>query len=249
MDAVKILGSLLRNNSTGGDILGSLLGGGGASSGAGGAGDLLGKMLGGSAGGGAGDVLGKMLGGGAGGSAGGGGLAAAILGGLLSGRGGADAGAGGGSAPGGGGLKALSETLGGGAIGGDTPAATAQAAPPQDPQQEAEILIRAMCNAAKADGKFDQQEQEKILGRLGDVEQEEIEFIRNELAQPLDVQGFARSIPREAAPQVYAFSVMAIKLDQQSEAQYLGQLAQALGLNPDLCNQIHEQMGAPPIFR
>ena len=41
---------------------------------------------------------------------------------------------------------------------------------------------------------------------------------------------------------------MAIKIDEQSEANYLGQLARGLGLDADTCNAIHEQLGAPKIF-
>jgi uncharacterized membrane protein YebE (DUF533 family) len=237
MDAVKLLSSLLKNNSMGSNILGGLLGGGGSQQtqgGGGGLGALVG-MLGGGGGGGSGQ------GGGAGG------LLSSILGGGKS------------SGGGGGGLGALAGMLGGGAAaggllgklmgGGDEAEAQPAAAIPQEANQEAELLIRAMCNAAKADGRLDDAEKQNIIGRLGEeVTQDEIDFVQGELSAPLDVDGFVRSVPQGAGPQVYSFSVMAIKIDEQSEANYLGQLAQGLGLDAAACNEIHDQLGAPKIF-
>jgi uncharacterized membrane protein YebE (DUF533 family) len=81
-----------------------------------------------------------------------------------------------------------------------------------------------------------------------EVSQDEIAFVQSEFQKPLDAAGFAASVPREMAGQVYALSLTSIELDSQNEAQYLGQLAQGLGLSPEICNQIHDQMGAPKIF-
>ena len=111
------------------------------------------------------------------------------------------------------------------------------------------VLVKAMCNAAKADGQIDQAEVQNIMGRLGDVDQGEAEWLKGELQSPLDVQGFVQSVPREMAQQAYAFSLMGMKLDSQQEAQYLGAVAQGLGLNPQTCNQIHAKLGAPEIFK
>ena len=72
-----------------GDILGAVMGGGGASSGGGGLGDILGAVMGGGqssrgGGGGLGDILGAVMGGGGGAAAGGGALAG-ILGQMMQG--------------------------------------------------------------------------------------------------------------------------------------------------------------------
>lgn len=236
MDAVKLLSSLLKNNSMGSKVLGGLLGGGGSQQAQGGGGGGLGAlagMLGGGGsrqGGGAGGLLSSIFGGGKSGGGGGGGLGA--IAGML----------GGGAATGG----LLGKLMGGG---DDEEAQAAVAEVPQEANQEAELLIRAMCNAAKADGRLDDTEKENIIGRLGDeVTQDEIDFVQGELSAPLDVDGFVRDVPQGAGPQVYSFSVMAIKIDEQSEANYLGQLAQGLSLDADACNGIHDQLGAPRIF-
>ena len=239
MDAVKLLGSLLGNGAMGGSVgsqvLGSLLGGGSGGSSAAG---MLGNLLGGGAqqggaqqGGGIGGALGSLLGNQSG--QGGGGLLGNVVRGALAGQ------------SGGGGGNALSDLLGGGQQQAD-PRAQVE---PQEATNQATLFIRAMCNAAKSDGEVDATEQNNILGRLGDdVGEQEIAFLRSELQAPLDVAGFTRQVPKQLSPQVYAMSVMAINVDTQAEAQYLGQLAQGLGLNGEVCNQIHEQLGAPQIF-
>lgn len=216
MDAVKLLGSLLGKNATGGNLLGSLLGkatGGGGASGSGGA----------TTGGGLGSMLGGLLGGGGGASGGG---AGGMLGSLL----------GGGAAAG-----MLGSLLGGGSA---EAAPAAAATPPAGAADQATLLIRAMCNAAKADGQVDQAEQQNIIGKLGDdVTQAEVDFLKSELAAPLDVAGFVSSVPADLAQNVYAMSVMTIKVDTPQEAQYLQQLAQGLKIDAATLGQIHQQLG------
>ena len=116
-------------------------------------------------------------------------------------------------------------------------------------ERQAELLIRAMINAAKADGRVDAQEQQRIVERLGEVSREELEFVQRELASPLDVQEFVRSIPRGMERDVYTVSLMAIDLDTNPEAQYLHQLARGVGMSADACNEIHDALGAPKLYR
>jgi len=182
--------------------------------------DLLGGMLGSNATG--GGLLGSLIKGGA---------LTSILGGLLGG--------------GGGGLGSILDSVRGG--GGPSAAAVSD----NDRQQaddDATILIRAMINAAKADGQIDQSEIDNIVGRLGEIDKNEAAFLKQELAAPLDVEDFCRDVPPNMAQQAYAFSVMGMKLDTQHEARYLGAVAQGLSLDPQICNQIHEKLGAPKIF-
>ena len=275
MDAIKILGSLLSSGAlskgSSGNVLGSIIGAalGGARSqptqGGGSLGDLLGSVLGGSSsssGGGVGDLLGGLLGGGKSSSAGGlGDLLGSVLGGRSSGAASADA-------------KGLEDLLGvgksSGGLGGLLSGALAKYAQVQNPNvttphaddysalpagkdpkeasKEAELMIKAMINAAKSDGNFDKSEQEKILSKMGDITQDEMNFIRREFAAPLDVQGFASNVPRGMEHQVYAISLAAIDLDENSEAQYLNELAQSLRIGSKEANQIHAQLGAPQIF-
>jgi len=112
----------------------------------------------------------------------------------------------------------------------------------------AALIIRAMINAAKSDGSIDQEEQNKIIAKLGDVTQEEIDFIKREFAAPLDVESFARSIPKGMEEQIYAVSLTAIDLDKNAEAQYLADLAKNLRIPTHVANQIHDKFGVPRIF-
>jgi uncharacterized membrane protein YebE (DUF533 family) len=105
-----------------------------------------------------------------------------------------------------------------------------------------------MIQATKADGKIDEAEKRKILDQLGDAGEAEMRFVKAELAAPVDIQGLARQVPKGLEGQVYAMSVMAITLDDRQEAEYLHQLAQALGIDPQSVNQIHAQLGVQPLY-
>ncbi len=114
--------------------------------------------------------------------------------------------------------------------------------------EQAVTLVRAMVNASKADGQLDQNEQNRIVEQLGNVTQEEVEFLNTEFKAPLDVKAFTWSVPLGQEESVYAVSVMAINLDLQKEATYLKDLAHGLRLAPETCNNIHDRYNAPRIF-
>lgn len=187
-------------------------------------------------------ILGGLLGGGGGQQQAGGGGIGSLIGGLLGGGGGQQQAAGGGIG------NLIGGLLGGGGGAPEAAPAATQQAPQIDQQEAAVLMIRAMVNAAKSDGRIDQAEQENIVSKLGDLDQAEIDFLQKEFAAPLDAAGFAKSIPSGLEQQIYVMSLTSIDLDSQNEAQYLGQLAQGMGMNPEVCNQIHEQAGAPKIF-
>ena len=111
--------------------------------------------------------------------------------------------------------------------------------------ERAVVLIRAMVNAAKADGKFDTKEQEKIMNELGSRSRENMDFLRKELADSLNVQDFVRSVPIGMEQQVYSMSLIAIDVDKASEADYLSQLADSLRIPMNVREQIHRRLGVP----
>ncbi|TWT54112.1 hypothetical protein Pla22_17470 [Rubripirellula amarantea] len=115
--------------------------------------------------------------------------------------------------------------------------------------EQAKVLIRAMICAAKSDGQITQEEQDAIVKQLDHVSEEEISFLRSEFAKPVDVRDLAWSIPQGMEEQAYQISLIAIDLDEQKEAEYLADLAHGLRLSPQRCNEIHQQLGAPVIFR
>lgn len=235
-----------------GDILGGLLGGGQQSGSGGAMGDILGSLLGGGSrqqpqsGGGLGDLLGSLVGGQSQQAPAGGGMGD-LLGSILGGGGSQNAGLGGLLT---GALTKYAQVQNPEA---PTPAPNnfdmlPQGIDPREAQEQAALIIRAMINAAKSDGNIDEAEQEKIIAKLGDITQAEADFVRSEFRAPLNVDDFVRSIPRGMEQQIYAVSLMAIDLDENKEAQYLDQLARGLGIQPQVVNQIHEQLGAPTIY-
>ena len=123
-------------------------------------------------------------------------------------------------------------------------------APQQQPaqlQEEAAILIRAMLNAARADGRMDQDEEQKILRLIGQPTPEVVSFIRAEFEKPVNVRDFAWSVPLGMEEKVYTVSLAAITLDDRSESDYLKQLSHGLRLNPQTCAAIHQRYGATVI--
>ena len=124
------------------------------------------------------------------------------------------------------------------------PAPTRQPATrPRD--EDATILIRAMINATRADGRLDQEEEQKILRHLGQPSPEMIAFIQSEFQKPLDVKEFAWSVPLGLEQKAYALSLAVLELDQREESAYLKDLAHGLRLPPEVCADIHRQLGAP----
>jgi len=122
----------------------------------------------------------------------------------------------------------------------------ANAAEEQELESTAELVLRGMLNAAKADGKIDAAEGDKLTARLQDagLDRQEQQQFMDELRRPLDLDDFVASIPNEAvAAQVYAASLFAIKVDTQAERDYLAQLAQRSGLDDGVVKQLHMAVG------
>lgn len=114
-------------------------------------------------------------------------------------------------------------------------------------EEQAKIILKAMINAAKADGNIDQEEQAKIVAHIGDVTPAEIEFVKSEMASPLDLQGVINSA-RGIEGEVYLTSLMTINLDSQEEAQYLDKLAKGLNISQQASNDFHQRVGAPKLY-
>lgn len=246
-----------RTASTGGglgDILGQVLGGGqprsvgtgrpyggpnstGASGGLGGILDQLtggGAARTGSAGGGLGGLLGGLAGGAAGGAAAG--SLGGLLGGLLNGP--AQRGAQRSND------ASFGEVFNDALSRQDEP----EVAPTAEQNAVAGLMLRAMIQAAKADGKIDEAEKERLLGQLGDLDDDDRAFIREQMAAPVDAQALAREVPKGLETQVYMMSLMAIDFDNRTEAEYLNSLAQAMGIDKQMANQIHQHVGVQNLY-
>ena len=243
----QMLGSLLGGGDRGATGAGSGSGMGVAGTGGGGLGSLAGmakdflgnKQAGGMSGaqvGGLGALVGAVLGGGSGATKGAlGGGAMAIIGTLA--------------------LTALKNYQGGGAAAAPSQPAALPPATPEEveamthPETE-RLLLKAMIAAAKADGEVDQDEMQRLVGRIDSdgITEEERQFVIDEMTRPLDVQDIVSEVRTPAvAAEVYAASILAIDIDTDAERQYLRSLAQALRLDAGTVQRLHQLTGAPAV--
>lgn len=101
-------------------------------------------------------------------------------------------------------------------------------------EAQAKLLIRAMIEAAKADGAIDAEERAKIMDFLTDATAEEQSFVEAAMAAPADLAGLVADVSDGMKAQVYATARMAMRADTEAESAWLDQLAAGLGLDPDL---------------
>ncbi len=117
----------------------------------------------------------------------------------------------------------------------------------QELEQGAELVLKAMINAAKADGHIDQSEIQRILGKLetAGADSDARDFVINEMNKPLDLDGIvaAAGMSPQLSAQVYAASLLAIEVDTPAERQYLQQLAGGLGLSPEVTSRLEKTVG------
>lgn len=219
-----------------------------------------------STGGGLGGLLGGLLGGGSasgGGSAVPGGLGGlgGLLGGLLGGGGGL------GGMLGGGGTQSRSGATNYAALASLGMMAfqayqawqrsQASAAPQQTPQtanllagpdieEHSHAVLRALIAAAKADGRIDQAERDRISREIGKhAEDPQLQqWLDGEFAKPLDPAEVAQSAQGDpaVAAEMYLASVMLVDDQQAAERNYLDELAAALQIDPQLQVHLEEQV-------
>jgi uncharacterized membrane protein YebE (DUF533 family) len=238
-----------------GGMISSMLGGGGASSGGGITGALSSILGGGGSGGGLGSLLENVMGSASQAVGGKQNLALGGLGALA----GALLGGGSSSAKGavGGGLMALLGTMAFQALKG-----TGAQVPPEMPigvrepetnaekallEQKAELILKAMLNAAKSDGQIDTQEMQRILGKLQELgaDAETQQYLSNEMGKPMETElliASAKNNPQLGA-EIYAASLLAIEVDTLAEKAYIDDLAAKMGLAPEAASQIQGFVG------
>ncbi len=274
MNITDLLGAVMQSGmtSSSNDRLRNAMGSGG---GGGNILESLGGLLGGPAGGGSGGGLGGALSGMLGGGGGLGGMLGEVLnqtgqkvGGnqnLALGGLGALAGAllgGGGKSLGGalgGGVMALLGAMafqalkGAGSRSPEVPLGLVEPATEAERQaleRQAELVLKAMINAAKADGRIDEEEIERIVGKLQEAgaDAEAQRFVMTQMQRPLETEKLisgAKGQP-ELGAQIYAASLMAIEVDTPAEKAYLGQLASGLGLTLEVTRRIEQMVGLRP---
>ena len=113
-------------------------------------------------------------------------------------------------------------------------------------QDVAGLTIRAMINAAKADGRIDQQEAQRLVGKLQEdgLTAEDQRFVTEEIGKPMETDAIVRAVPNpQIGAQIYLASMMAIEADTDAERRYLQELAAKLGLNQQVLAYLHRSVG------
>jgi uncharacterized membrane protein YebE (DUF533 family) len=114
-------------------------------------------------------------------------------------------------------------------------------------EQNSELVLKAMINAAKADGQIEESEISRIVGKVQEngADSTSQAFLKAEMAKPMDTASLvaaAKGKP-ELAAQLYAASLLAIEVDTPAEKEYLAQLSDSLGLNPSVAQNLHQAVG------
>ncbi|MBQ7666137.1 MAG: tellurite resistance TerB family protein [Synergistaceae bacterium] len=142
--------------------------------------------------------------------------------------------------------KALKNTMGGSSSSGSS----TQTYTPPTPQQQAsdaEIILLAMIDAAKADGQVDADEFNKIMNSLksSGVGQDGVNYVLQKLQGPMETAKIVNAVKGrpDLAAQVYSASLMAIEVDTDAERNYLSKLASAMGLNSQVIQNIEQLTG------
>ena len=129
----------------------------------------------------------------------------------------------------------------------------------QAPQTEAEqkelethseLILKAMINAAKADGRIDEDEIRRIIGKLQEsgVDAEAQQYVMMEMQKPMETEKLVAAVQGqpELAAEMYGASLLAIEVDTPAEKSYLDQLAAGLNLHPEVTQRIKQAVGLQP---
>lgn len=117
----------------------------------------------------------------------------------------------------------------------------------QEVANDAEIILTAMIDAAKADGQVDAEELGRITGKIksAGIGQDGMNYLISKLQSPMEtnkILAATRGRP-ELAAQVYSASLMAIDVDTAAEKKYLASLANAMGLSSSVVSNIEHIVG------
>jgi uncharacterized membrane protein YebE (DUF533 family) len=114
-------------------------------------------------------------------------------------------------------------------------------------ENQAQLMLRAMINAAKADGQIDQGEVQRIMGKLQDAgtDKPALDYVMTEMTKPMETDviiAAAQGNPQLGA-ELYGASLLAIKVDTPAEQAYMQNLSAGLGLPSQAVTNLEKSMG------
>ena len=116
---------------------------------------------------------------------------------------------------------------------------------PQEEQDHARAIIRAMVGAAKADGHVDADEQQRLFGAIDtlDLDNDDKAFLMDELRGSVSATDVAREAQTpELAAELYVASLLVIDEVDPQERRYLDDLARAMNLDRALAERLERQV-------
>jgi len=118
------------------------------------------------------------------------------------------------------------------------------AQPAANQEDDSRVILTAMIAAAKADGVFDEREQQLIHEQVVKFDDPDlVTWVQQEINKPLDVNEItALATSPEIAAEIYLTSLIVIDEQNESEKMYLDTLAEKLGLDPQLRKEIEQQL-------
>lgn len=112
-------------------------------------------------------------------------------------------------------------------------------------------LVRAMIAVSRADGRLDAQESQAIFQKIESLglDSENKSLLVEEMGHPVDVDAIVKSATSpEIAAEIYAASLLAVKVDTAAEKAYLAMLAARLRIPPGLVTELEHQVEAQKTF-
>ena len=112
--------------------------------------------------------------------------------------------------------------------------------------REAELVLRAMINAVKADGVITEDEFNYIMGHLEEsgADDETKDYLIEKLKAPMETEALIAEAQEniELAAKLYSASLIPIEVNANERA-YLAHLAAGMGLDRQTAASIEEMMG------
>lgn len=108
-----------------------------------------------------------------------------------------------------------------------------------DDEDLAGLMLRAMAQAVRADGRIDAEEEAALMDILEQGEDADRAALDAALNEPVDAAALAAQVPGSQGAQVYSAALMVINPDHPAELAYLDALADGLGIGSAERRQLH----------
>lgn len=117
-------------------------------------------------------------------------------------------------------------------------------------ERNAELILRAMIDAAKADGRIDEREADRLVAKIREAgaDADAQRYLMARLQEPMETESLIAAVrgKPDLAAQIYGAALLAIEVDTPAERVYLDRLAAGMGLPREVAGRIEELVGLQP---